>query len=49
MGRGRETHERLELQRTQRIHLEIYVIKVGDNLTSGYPTGKIKASRPSGF
>ncbi|MFC6652233.1 EndoU domain-containing protein [Paenibacillus rhizoplanae] len=29
--------------------VEIDVIKVGDNLTSGYPTRKINASRPSGL
>lgn len=29
--------------------VEIDVIKVGDDVTSGYPTGTINASRPSGF
>ncbi|CAM4447282.1 EndoU domain-containing protein [Paenibacillus tarimensis] len=29
--------------------VEIDVIKVGDDVTSGYPTGTVNASRPSGF
>ncbi|MFC6335235.1 hypothetical protein ACFP56_21650 [Paenibacillus septentrionalis] len=29
--------------------VEIDLIKVGDDVTSGYPTGTINASRPSGF
>ncbi|MGE6629195.1 EndoU domain-containing protein [Bacillus sp. NPDC077027] len=29
--------------------VEIDVIKVGNDVTSGYPTGTVNASRPSGF
>ncbi|SDZ69175.1 EndoU nuclease, partial [Evansella caseinilytica] len=29
--------------------VEIDVIKIGDNVTSGYPTGTVNAPRPSGF
>ncbi|MFD0674225.1 EndoU domain-containing protein [Cohnella sp. GCM10027633] len=29
--------------------VEIDVIKVGDDVTSGYPTGAVNASLPSGF
>lgn len=29
--------------------VEIDVIKLGDNVVSGYPTGKINAPKPSGF
>ncbi|WP_338780310.1 T7SS effector LXG polymorphic toxin [Metabacillus sp. FJAT-52054] len=35
--------------RTKVEGVEIDVIKVGENVTSGYPTGKINAPRPSGF
>ena len=29
--------------------VEIDVIKIGDNVISGYPTGKVNAPKPSGF
>ncbi|SFU76953.1 EndoU domain-containing protein [Butyrivibrio sp. INlla21] len=29
--------------------VEVEVIKIGDNVTSGYPTGKVNAPYPSGF
>ncbi|WP_163185593.1 hypothetical protein [Clostridium sporogenes] len=29
--------------------VEIDVIKLGDDVISGYPTGKINAPKPSGF
>ena len=29
--------------------VEIDVIKIGDNVVAGYPTGKVNAPNPSGF